>query len=186
MNKDVFIYNWNNVLDREFQIPENVIHFDNKLKVNLEPFNVGHCYANSLWKKTGLAPNFKKAFKGVKGYSELKLCVGIIVNKLFFKFIGEGEHERWLKIFDGKLEPKPCVYFHAWNLARGRVIDVTLGKNANDYEYLGFIVPETEVAKMRNSPCVRRYLDHSFGLSQDAHYHYREGRQPKHRKEVII
>lgn len=186
MSKDVFVYYWNHVLDREFQIPEDVIHFKDVLKLKTDPWNEGMCYVNSLWKKTGIKPNFKKKYAGFKGNSELDLCVGVAIQKQFFNNISNGNIGKWLAHFKGKVEPVPLVIFHAWNLYKGKVADFTWGSHSEDWEYLGFIVPEVEVAKMENSPCVRKYLDKVFGLSQDTHYYYREGRQPKHREKVVI
>lgn len=186
-----FVYFWNNFLDREFVIPEDIIYFDQRVPYEKEPWNLGHCYGNSFAIKYGFGNNRKYGYKALKPHPELDLCVGLAVKKPFFHAISLGLIDEWkqrirlgMKVKKGTVEPIPCVTFHAWNLAKGRVLDLTYGKNHEAYEYIGWVIPDSIGKTFKDAPDVRRYLDFLMGFDNDTRFAMREGRAPKRTKEV--
>lgn len=178
-----FVYFWNHALDREFLIPENIVHFENHLPLKSEPWMLGHCYGNSFARKYGFGNTRRYGYKKLKADPRLEIAVGIIVRKTFYLFVSNGEIDLWktklkkaLGLTKSVLEPEPQVLFHAWNIYDGKVVDFTLGNLHTNYEYLGFVVPEKKGKTFRDAPCVRRYLDELFGFGNDVLYVRREGR----------
>jgi hypothetical protein len=185
-----FVYYWNNFLDREFQLPEDIVHFYKHIEYNGEPWNMGHCYGNSFMKKYGFGNTRKFGYKHLKGHAELEICVGVSVRKLFFDAINFGHVEEWKnwvgKNYGATVEPVPLVHFHAWNLLKGKVIDITYGKHHSEYEYLGFVVPDQIGRTFRDAPCVRSYLDKVFNLDPSVRYVRREGEKQNKKRVVLV
>lgn len=186
-----FVYFWNNFLDREFAIPEDIIHFDKHIQLKEKPWNLGHCYGNSFALKYGFGNTRKFGYKAMKPHPELELCVGLAIKKLFFDAINEGFHLEWKNAIKEKfklkreiVEPTPLVHFHGWNLIKGKVFDLTYGENHRDYEYIGWVIPDSIGKTFKDAPDVRRYLDFLMGFDNDTRFAMREGRAPKRTKEV--
>jgi len=132
-------------------IPDSFIHFDKVTKAKITGLENNHCYGNTLF-----IPKHK--FNGQrKVFVSLKLCVGIVIRKeCVWAYVNRPD----------LVANKFIIQAHAWNLnSKGEIADWTYGtERANNYVYLGVIIPDTIVKTFKNAPCVRKYLWKQLGL----------------------
>jgi len=146
-------------------ISYDAIQFDSPLKTDYDGLQNRQCYGNSLFFQRGYVHKNQTIFKP---RPQVKLAVGICMNKYIARHVSEGltvirhKETKFTAILNN------YIFLHAWNVVKknGRIFDVTLGKRSPDYYYLGWIVPQQAYNKMDNAPCVKTHLINKLGIDR--------------------
>lgn len=149
--KDVeFIKYWNSFKEG-FTLSSDVSCFETGIGARYNSVKHKSCFDTAWWFKYGVPLT---EFKG----ESVGIAIGVIVSRGIYALISQGHrvgrscHGRMVVL----AEQLDC---HAWNLLRGKVVDVTNGSYiADKMVYLGWQVTESELTRCKSGMSLRRLL----------------------------